>query len=88
MEQGPRRWLDETVAVLGVARIQVAQEAELVGLDRWIGARVVDQVEERMSRYLVARTYASDQYAMWFDPFLHTPMMDRLLCPGDYPSGI
>lgn len=86
MEHGPQRWREVTVAVLGVARILIAQEADLMELNRWIGAMVVGQLEEHKSRCLAACTCASHQYAMNLDPFLHVREMDHQFCQGGYPS--
>lgn len=86
MEQRSRSLIDSMVAVLAVARIQIAQEADQMGLNRRIGARVVDLAGEDKSRHLMARTYASDQHAMRFDIFLRIRMVDHQCCQGDYPS--
>ena len=85
-EQGPRRLNAAMAAVLGVARIQIAQEADPTGPNRWICARVVDLVEEYKSGHLVARTCTSDQSAMSVDPFLRIRMVDRQFCRGGRPS--
>lgn len=87
MAQGSRRLTDAMAAVLGVARTQIARGADLAGLNRWIGARVVDLLEGHRSRRLVEHTCASGQQAMVFDLFPRIRMMDRRFCQDGCPSG-